>query len=98
MQQGSSHKHPARAPQVVLWGDSRQAKRRDSGFTINRGNFHLFKIPFTYLVSLILTEEPAFGHPSLEVDWLNSRVFPLIYLPVLLNFETQDLLTMKFPT
>lgn len=68
------------ASQVVLWGDSRHAKRRTSGFTTNAGNFHHFKTPVIYLESLILIDEPTFGHPNLEVVWLNSRVFLLICL------------------
>lgn len=84
------------AAQVVLWGDSRQAKRRASGFTTEAGNLHHFKTPVNYLVSLILIEEPTFRHPSLEVVWLNSWVFLLIYLPIIFHFEKQDLLTMKF--
>lgn len=97
MQQFSSHMHPARAPQVVLCGDLRLAKRRTSGFITKAGNFHHFKTPVTYLVSLILIEEPTFWHPSLEIVWLNSQVFLLLHLPVIFNFEKEDLLIMKFP-
>lgn len=66
-EQGSSQVHLAHAPQFVLWGDSRQAKRKASGFTTKAGNFHHFKTPGSYLASLILVEEPTLGHPSLEV-------------------------------
>lgn len=69
---GSSHMCPAHAPQVVLWGDSRQAKRRASGFTSKAGNIHHFRSPVAYLVSLILIEEPTFARLSLEAFWLNS--------------------------
>lgn len=53
-----------------LCGDSRQAKRKASGFTTSSDNC---------LASLILIEKPSFGHPRLEVVWSNSQLFLFIY-------------------
>lgn len=84
MEQGSSQVHPAHAPQFVLWDDSRQTKRKASGFTTKAGNFHHFKTPG--LFSIFNIGWGTYLWASKLGSWLNSRVFLLNLFACFISF------------